>query len=71
MRNIQRQGAAALLISFLTLGFFGTLPQAARADDVPIIIHKPIIVKDPPKHPKKDSETMAATAFSPSMGTSR
>ena len=51
MRNHQRAGAAtALLIAFLTLGIFGALPPAARADDVPIIIHKPIIITDPPKH---------------------
>ena len=52
----------ALLFSSLALGILLAVPPIARADDVPIIIHKPIIKKDPPKPPKKDGEASFTTA---------
>ena len=53
----------AVVFSTLTLGSLLATPHAARADDVPIIVGKPIIKKDPPQ-PKKDGELTVQTAAS-------
>lgn len=59
--------AATLLFSFLVAGSLLFAPRAANAGDVPIIVGKPIIKKDPPPPPKKDG-MLAVTIVSGSQG---
>ena len=57
MRNSRRTvGAMTALLAFSALGAFAAMPSAAQADDVPIVVGKPIITKDPPKPTKGDGE---------------
>ena len=53
--------ALTLLFSSLTLGSLLAAPMAALADDLPIVVHKPIITKDPPKPSKGDGEVSGTT----------
>ena len=51
MRTVQRVTSTLLLFSFLLGGLSAFAPIMARADNQPIKIGPPIIVKDPPKSP--------------------
>ncbi len=55
MRTLKRPRLLLpLLFSCLTLGGLLAAPTPGFADDLPIIVHKPIITKDPPKPSKGD-----------------